>query len=95
MRRVGQTRRRDANEKPIRTALEAVGATFTPVSGRGAPDAVIVFRGRVYAVEIKSAKGKRTAAQEHTQWPIVRSVDEALAAIGAAPVSGQANPVQE
>jgi hypothetical protein len=43
MRRVGQARKRDANEKPIRTALEAAGATVTPISGEGAPDLLVRF----------------------------------------------------
>ncbi len=81
-RRVGQVRRRDANEKPIRAALAAVGATTTQVSGKGAPDLLIRFRGRVYAVEVKSQKGTRTEAQEDTQWPIIRSVEDALKTIG-------------
>ncbi len=83
MRRVGQTRKRDANEKPIREALEAAGATVTPISGKGAPDILVRFRGKVYAFEVKSEKGERTDAQEDSQWPIVRTEDEALREIGA------------
>lgn len=88
--RVGQARKRDAAEKPIRKALEAVGADVTPVSGEGAPDLVVRFRGackhcrrNAWGLEVKSRQGKRTEAQEDTQWPIVRTEDEALAAIGA------------
>lgn len=64
-------------------ALRAVGAHVTYISGEGAPDLLVRFRGRLYAPEIKSEKGERTEAQEETQWPIWRSVDEALQAIGA------------
>jgi hypothetical protein len=83
MRRVGQARRRDANEKAIRSALEAAGATVTPISGKGAPDLLVRFRGQLYAFEVKGAKGKQTAAQQRTDWPIVRTDGDALAAIGA------------
>lgn len=83
MRRVGQVRRRDANEKPIMEACRACGAHVTQVSGKGAPDLLVRFRGRLYAWEVKSGTGKRTDAQEETQWPIIRTTDEALKAIGA------------
>lgn len=81
--RVGQARRRDLAEKPIVEALEAVGAHVTRISGKGAPDILVRYQGILRAYEVKSAKGKRTAAQEQTEWPILRSVDEALRAIGA------------
>ena len=84
MRRVGQARRRDANEKAICEALRAAGATITKVSGVGAPDLLVRFRGRVYGLEVKGPKGKRTAAQRKSKWPVVRSATEALAKIGAA-----------
>lgn len=82
MRRVGQARRRDVNEKPIRKALEAVGAHVTPISGKGAPDLLVRFQGRLWAFEVKSQKGQQTEAQLETEWPIVRSVEDALAALG-------------
>lgn len=82
MRRVGQARRRDIAEKGIREALEAVGAHVTPLSGKGAPDLLVRFRG-LWAFEVKSGKGKRTEAQEDSQWPIIRTAQEALEAIGA------------
>lgn len=80
--RVGQARKRDLDEKAIRAALEALGAHVTQISGKGAPDLLVRFRGRIFAFEVKSGRGQRTAAQAETQWPIVRSVDEALAAVG-------------
>lgn len=82
MRRVGQSRRRDANERAIVDALRAVGAHVTPISGKGAPDLLIRFRGKLAAVEVKTEKGKRTQAQEQSEWPIVRDVDEALLLFG-------------
>lgn len=80
--RVGQTRRRDVNEKPITKALRAIGADVTPVSGKGAPDILVRWRGVVYGLEIKSEKGERTEAQVASGWPIVRDVGDALKAIG-------------
>lgn len=82
MRRVGQTRRRDTAEKPIVAALRAVGADVTPISGKGAPDLLVRFRGILVGLEVKSGKGERTAAQEVSRWPVVRSVTEALALVG-------------
>jgi Holliday junction resolvase len=82
MRRVGQVRRRDANERAIVEALEAVGCTVTQVSGTGAPDLLVVRQGRLYAFEVKGKAGRRTEAQQLSQWPIVRTVDAALQAVG-------------
>lgn len=84
--RVGQARRRDVMEKPIVQALEAVGAHVTRISGKGAPDILVLYPraswGRLYAFEVKSGKGKQTEAQLATQWPVIRSVQEALEAVG-------------
>jgi hypothetical protein len=82
--RVGQARRRDSNEPAIVAALRAVGAQVEQVSGPGAPDLVITFHSRSYAVEVKSLTGRRTPAQTVTRYPIVRTVDEALAILGVA-----------
>lgn len=81
-RKGGGGKRRDANEAAIVQALEQVGARVTRISGDGAPDLLVRFRGRLWAFEVKSAKGSRTEAQEVTQWPVIRSVAEALAALG-------------
>lgn len=83
MRRVGQARRRDAVEKPIRAALEALGYEVTLISGKGAPDMLVRKAGILVAgFECKSDKGKRTPAQEVSGWPIVRSVEDAFAQVG-------------
>jgi hypothetical protein len=83
--------KRDENESGIVAALRAVGAHVTIVSGAGAPDLLVHYSGRfcrhcnrnAWALEVKGAKGKRTKAQETTDWPIVRSTDDALKAIKA------------
>lgn len=80
--RVGQARKRDSAEKGIVQALRLLGAYVTPVSGAGAPDLIVRWQGRVFGLEVKSANGQRTQAQESSQWQIVRSVEDALRAIG-------------
>ncbi len=86
-RRVGQARRRDTAETAIRQALEAVGATVCQISGKGAPDLFVVYRGQHYGAEVKTGRGTLTAAQTATGagrlWPIWRTVDDALRTIGA------------
>ena len=82
MRRVGQVRRRDANEPAIVKALEDIGAEVTRLSGKGVPDLLVRYRGRVFGFEVKSAIGTQTTAQVDTDWPIVRTVEQALIAIG-------------
>lgn len=87
--RVGQARKRDANEHAIVTALKAVGATIVRISADGAPDLLVGFRGRNWLLEVKASKGLLRANQAAwaTRWSgkvtTVRSPDEALIAIGA------------
>lgn len=80
--RVGQARKRDANEPEIVDALEKIGAQVTRISGEGAPDILVRFRGQLWAFEIKAEKGHQTEAQTLTDWPIVRSPYEALLRLG-------------
>jgi Holliday junction resolvase len=84
--RVGQSRKRDANEAAIVAALERVGARVMRISQAGAPDLVVCAKGQLFALEVKSATGTPTKAQaaQFQGWPIVtvRSVEDALAAIG-------------
>lgn len=83
--------KRDINEGEIIDALRAVGASVYPVSGAGIPDTIVIFRGQVYLLEVKNRGGKLTEAQEtffsvHGDLPavrVVRTVDEALFAVGA------------
>lgn len=81
--------KRDANEKAIRTALEAVGATIVAVSEQDAPDLVVGFRGVNTWLEVKTDKGELKPGQAdwHQWWrgqvAVVRTAEEALKAIGA------------
>ncbi len=83
MRRAGQGKKRDANEGAIVEALRAVGARVQFLSGDGAPDLLVFWRRLWYPLEVKSATGTRTDAQEQTHYPIVRTAEEALRHIGA------------
>jgi hypothetical protein len=86
MRRVGQVRRRDTVEASIVEALQSLGAVVIPISGKGAPDLLVVFRGKLWAAEIKTGKGTLTKAQTTagagTLWPIWRTVTDAFTALG-------------
>lgn len=83
MRRVGQARKRDANEPEIVRALEDIGCTVLRVSGPAVPDLLVHVRGRWLPIEVKAKGGKLTPAQEalyqHAPYPIVTSPDEAVA----------------
>jgi hypothetical protein len=73
--------KRDATEPAIVQALEAVGAEVWKVSGKGLPDLLVRFRGVLYAGEVKTEKGRLRASQG--AFPVWRTVDQALEAIGA------------
>lgn len=76
--------RTDANHTEIVEALRSHGAQVLDLSrvGRGCPDILVHFEGKIALVEVKVGKGKLTPAQVEFQaegWPVrvVRSVTEA------------------
>lgn len=77
--------RLDENHAAIRAALEREGATVVP---DGPLDLLVGFRGTNYLLEVKTATGKLRVKQEgfvrrwKGQVAVVRTADEALAAIG-------------
>jgi hypothetical protein len=83
----------DANQHEIVDALQDVGAFVQSLAdvGNGVPDLLVGFRGMWFVLEVKSAGGKLTSAQvgwhrvlgERAKAHIVRTVDDALCAIGA------------
>lgn len=84
-------RRTDANQAEIVAALRKVGCYVMDLShvGRGCPDLLVSDRQKIlHVMEIKTAKGKLNKRQQewHAQWQgpchVVRSVAEALAAVG-------------
>jgi len=76
--RVGQSRRRDVNERGIINDLRKAGVDVCQISGVGAPDLLLRFRGVHLGVEVKTTTGRRTKAQEDSQWPIIRSAKDAM-----------------
>ncbi len=80
----------DENQPEIIAALEGVGARVWVI---GRPlDLLVIFRGKVDLLEVKTEDGRLNKNQKETMkecayagyWPhVVRSVDEALGAIGA------------
>jgi hypothetical protein len=81
--------RRDSNESAIIEALRSVGASVQQLSAKGCPDLLVGFRGENYLLEVKTVKGKLTEDEDlwffdwHGQAQIVRTVEDALEAIGA------------
>lgn len=88
--------KRDKSEDPIIDALRAVGAVVHQLSQRGVPDLLVCFYNplththETYLLECKSKGGKLTPAQvafmetwEGHNLFVVKTVDEALKAIGA------------
>ncbi len=79
--------RTDANAQAIIDGLRAVGCSVELI---GRPvDALLGFRGKTYAVEIKTRLGRLRPSQEafferwQGQADVVRTLDEALQVIGA------------
>lgn len=84
--------KRDSNERPIIAALQLAGWSVFQVSATGFPDLLCARRGEVRLLEVKTAKGKLEPAQVklHQRMEaaglkvhVVRTPDEALAAVGA------------
>lgn len=87
--RVGQARKRDANEPAIVQALERCGIRVQRISAKGFCDLVAYApRAGIVLMEVKAPKtGKLTKAQVRHRddgWPVivVRSEADALAACG-------------
>jgi len=84
-------RKVDSNQAEIVMALRAAGASVTDLSrfGHGVPDLLVGYNRRVYLIEVKSADGKLTPAEQRWQdeWrgqsAVVRTVEQALYVIGA------------
>ena len=89
-----RAKRTDANQSAIIAVLREVGATVVDLSavGKGVPDLLVGHRGVTYLLEVKNVKGKNKTTPDqdifYAWWRggpvhIVRTADEALAAIGA------------
>ena len=81
--------RRDSNEAEIVSALLSAGASVQQLSAPGCADLLVAFRAKLFLLEVKTLTGKLTPDQIawRAAWDgsvsIVRSVEEAFAAIGA------------
>ncbi len=76
--------KRDTMEAAIVQALRAVGVGVWQLGGTGNPDLLCRLRHGWLPLEVKSGHaGTLTMNQQSLQWPVVRSVDEALQAVGA------------
>jgi Holliday junction resolvase len=81
----------DENQSEIVQALEQVGASVVSLSmvKYGCPDLCVGFRNVNYLLEVKTERGTLTPAQKKffSKWNglaiVVKTVEEALAAIGA------------
>lgn len=86
----GGRRRVDANQPTIIAALRAVGASVQPIYmvGAGVPDLLVARGGCLYLLEVKTLDGRLTDDERrwHAAWggpvAVVRTVDEALRAVG-------------
>ena len=84
MRTAAGGKRRDANEGDIVAALRGLGCRVHYVSGRALPDLLVKApgpSGRWQPLEVKTRTGKATKAQADIDWPIVRDVESAIAAV--------------
>lgn len=82
--------KRDSNETEIIAALHSVGASVAQISAKGLPDLLVGWRGKTFLMETKTRRGKLTPSQQQfiAAWDgapvvVVRSIDDALKAIGA------------
>lgn len=82
MRYGGANKRRDSNEGEIRKALHAIGAQTWQINGRKLPDLIVLFRGRWFPLGVKTQTGSLRPGEADAPWPLVRSVEQALAAVG-------------
>jgi hypothetical protein len=83
--------RTDSNHAEIVTALRQCGATVHSLAnvGGGCPDLLVGFRGVNYLLEVKrpGKKLRQNQRKWHDDWRggavVVRSIDDALQAVGA------------
>ncbi len=88
-------KRVDRNQPEIVAALRSVGASVQTLHevGRGCPDLLVGIRGQCFVLEVKDGlqpPSRQALTPDEERWEelwqgqyaVVRSVDEALAAIG-------------
>lgn len=81
--------KRDKTEAEIVSALQQVGAHVMRLSAPSVPDLAVYFRSQWFMLDAKSKRGKLTDLQNWNETispdavQVVRSVEQALEAIGA------------
>jgi hypothetical protein len=74
----------DSNQDAVVDAYRGLGCTVTSLAGlgRGVPDLLVGYRGKLSLVEVKTPKGKLRPMQEEFRklWPVrvVRSVEDVM-----------------
>lgn len=76
--------KRDAAERAILDDLHALKIRTWQLSGKGNPDVLARYAGRWIVFEVKTGRAQPNANQQAIPWPIVRTTEEAIAAINAA-----------
>jgi hypothetical protein len=83
MRKAGK---KDLNQAAIVAALRQIGCGVIILNQEGVPDLLVNWRDRWHLVEVKRPRGQLTKAQaalrRRSWFPVVSSVDEALALFG-------------
>ena len=73
--------RRDGNEALIVEALRRAGYRVWFIGGTGNPDLLVECHGRFVPLETKQRHGALTQNQADIPWPVVRTPEEAIAAV--------------
>jgi hypothetical protein len=73
--------KRDLAEPAIVEALEAHGVRVWRLGGQGNPDLLCFYRERYVPLEVKTGASKANANQQDIPWPIVRTIEDAIAVI--------------
>jgi hypothetical protein len=78
--------KKDLNQAAIVAALRAIGCEVLILNQEGIPDVLVKFKGEWVPIEVKRPRGHLTALQGQLRrrawFPVVSSVDEALALFG-------------
>lgn len=86
--------KRDLAEPAIVAALEAYGARIWRLSGCGNPDLLVFYHRRFVVMEIKTGTSKPNANQQDIPWPIVRTIEDAIAEVTRTVASRQPTRAQ-
>lgn len=100
---------RDGNEAEIIAALERLGVSVQPLSGRGIPDLLWGWQGRMGLIEVKNPEGraksrKQLLTKDQARWwgkwrgplpRVVKTVEEAVEVVTGMREFNGPQPTQE